>query len=246
MSANTPTAPSAGVERMLSLGKDAVALMRDGALVLLAMLLVAFPSALNDILMRAGFEEGSVVGFKWKAKLVQSDESLKAAQDTIASLQEQLKKSNEALAAANGSIQNGELRASLQAVERSGREVAAATVKAQSAVRATISSNAFLVEKAQAAMPDTGQLGVVFGSDASLDAANDEIRRATRKGIAGSEVFLRNGFYASIAVVESRQQASDYLKLARTFRPDAYITRMASWCKSGERKNGFTECDNGK
>lgn len=244
MQANMNAAPSTRIERVLSLGKDAVALLRDGSLVLLAMLLLAFPGTLNDILLRAGFEEGSVVGFKWKAKFVQSDDSLKSAQTTIASLQEQLKKSNDALAAANTSIQNGELKATLQSVERTGREVATATAKVQDAVRATINSNAPLVEKAQAAMPDSGPLGVVFGSDVSLDAANDEISRATKKGIVGSEIFLRNGFYASIAVVESKERASEYLQLAKTFRPDAYVTRMASWCKSSQRKNGFTECNN--
>jgi hypothetical protein len=54
----------------VSLGKDAVALFRDGSLLILAVLLVVFPRKFNRILVDAGFEEGSVVGFRWKSKLV--------------------------------------------------------------------------------------------------------------------------------------------------------------------------------
>jgi hypothetical protein len=72
---------------VVSLGKDAVALLRDGALFVLAALLIVFPNTFNAILVNAGFEEGSVVGFKWKSKLVESDRTLQKAKATIDELQ---------------------------------------------------------------------------------------------------------------------------------------------------------------
>ena len=60
------TPASSALEHAIIIGKDLFALLRDFSLFLLAALLLLFPAQLNDILMRAGFEEGSVVGFKWK------------------------------------------------------------------------------------------------------------------------------------------------------------------------------------
>jgi len=73
--------------RFIAVGKDLVSLLRDAALFLLAVLLVAFPIQFNSILVDAGFEEGSLVGFKWKSKLVESNRPLQDAQATISDLQ---------------------------------------------------------------------------------------------------------------------------------------------------------------
>ena len=60
-------------------GKNGLALLRDLMLFVLVVLLLLFPDKLNDILTRSGFDEGSIVGFKWKAKLIDSDLALKEA-----------------------------------------------------------------------------------------------------------------------------------------------------------------------
>ncbi len=87
-----------------------------------------------------------------------------------------------------------------------------------------------------------GAWGVVFGSDGSLEAAQDEITGAAKRGIPNASVFLRNGHYASIAVVDDRTLADTYLALAKGFRDDAYIAAMANWCKQLRRRDGFFEC----
>ena len=75
-------------------GKDLVAMLRDAMLLLIAVLLIGWPQTINNILVEAGFEEGSFAGLKWKAKLTQSDETLLKAQATIADLIEQNEKLN--------------------------------------------------------------------------------------------------------------------------------------------------------
>ena len=80
----------AAFSELLSTGKDLVSLLRDGSLLVLAILLILFPSTLSAILVKAGFVEGSVAGFKWKANLVASDAALKEAQATITDLQKKM------------------------------------------------------------------------------------------------------------------------------------------------------------
>lgn len=82
--------------RLIAIGKDVVALLRDGALFLLAILLVVFPARFNDMLQRAGFREGSIAGFTWQSTVGPSDSQLGEARDTI----EALRASNAELAAA--------------------------------------------------------------------------------------------------------------------------------------------------
>jgi hypothetical protein len=92
----------------------------------------------------------------------------------------------------------------------------------------------------------TGGWGVVFGSDISVKAAQDEITRASTKGIPMAKLYLRNGYYASIAVVDNRSTAQEFLAIAKTFRPDAYIASMATWCRNPQPRDGFVECQSGQ
>jgi hypothetical protein len=142
-----PKWPAAAV----SLGKDAVALFRDGALLIVALLLIVFPRTFNAILVDAGFEEGSVVGFKWKSKLVESDEALQRAQSTITELQNK----NDELVAALGRVKtrpnDAQLEQQIDKLEDQNRRLKGSTQQVQAAVSQTIESNAPLVQKALAA-----------------------------------------------------------------------------------------------
>src|SRR5262245_50749844 len=85
--------------KWIGLMKDLVALLRDLSVFVLAILLIVFPTSLNQILTNAGFEEGSLVGFKWKRGLVESNEKLRVAEETIATLRAQNDQLASALAA---------------------------------------------------------------------------------------------------------------------------------------------------
>lgn len=84
--------------------------------------------------------------------------------------------------------------------------------------------------------------GVVFGSDRTLDAARDEIRRASRSSVQGAAIYFRNGYYASIAPADTRAEADRILGIVRAFRSDAYATRMETWCRQPTGREGYIEC----
>jgi|GEM_PF-4316757 len=86
--------------------------------------------------------------------------------------------------------------------------------------------------------------GVVFGSDKTLDAARDEIRRASRSGVQGAAIYFRNGYYASIAPADTRAEADRILGIVRSFRNDAYATRMETWCLQPTGRETYIECAN--
>jgi hypothetical protein len=226
----------------ISLGKDFVALLRDASLFVLVILLLAFPVTLNNVLVNAGFEEGSLVGFVWKATLVRSNQALQEAQATINDLKVQLDKTSKALADIQAKTEDETIRTSIAELEEENKQLKTASANVQASVRSTITSNAPLVDRAQTTLSSGTKWVVVFGGYSSQKAAQDEIDRAVGQGIKPTSILLRQGLFRSVAVADSRPQAEQILAIAKNFRPDAYIVNMASWCPQTIDKGEYLEC----
>lgn len=150
-------------------GKDLVSLLRDLAVLVLAILLIAFPATLNSVLVKAGFEEGSFVGFKWKANLADSDKALKQAQATISELQLKNDELVKTLSAMNAKTNKPPSKELIGKLEHENTQLKIASQRVQSSVAETISANAPLLEKAfpQAGTPPTA--GFCYQEDRLVD-----------------------------------------------------------------------------
>jgi len=135
----------------LTMGKDAVALLRDAALFFLGLLLILFPGQFNSMLVRAGFEEGSIVGFTWKKKLVESDDALQKAQATISELQHKNDELVAALSDAKAQSKDVVFGNRIERLRDDNRRLKDTTQQVQAAVSQTLDSNVSLVQKAMAA-----------------------------------------------------------------------------------------------
>jgi hypothetical protein len=212
--------PASAISSLVGVGKDLVALLRDAALLLIAVLLVAFPVTFNDILQKAGFEEGSVVGFKWKAKLVETDAAQAQQQTSSESLKQELSD-----------------------LTQSNAQLQVASSKVVASLANTISSNAPLVRKAQTSIGTPTSWGVVFGGDTALDPALYEVKYAGSKlGVPNVFVYARQGSYRSVALADDRAMADQLLLKAKSRRPDAYVVNMLTWCPTVEDKGDYREC----
>lgn len=229
---------------LIASGKDLVALLRDSALFILALLLLVFPASFNTLLTKAGFEEGSLVGFKWKSKLVESDAALKEARATITDLKGQLDKTSQALADAQTKLNDPDLKEKLAKLQEENKQLNASSSKVESSVSNTIAANAQLVEKAQTSVSNSGTWGVIFSGDATIEDAKYEAQTVAPKyGIPNATIFLdKNGSYRCVSVAESRSQAEQVLPKAKQRRSDAYIVNMSNWCPTSTDKGEYREC----
>lgn len=149
-----PDAPKAETNTLttsVALGKDLVSLLRDFAIFVLALLLLVFPGQFNSILVNAGFEEGSLVGFKWKSKLVESDNALKEAQSTIAVLQASNDELVKALAETNDKLKDPALMQRAEQLQNENSRLKDATQQVEAAISSAIESNSPLVARVAAA-----------------------------------------------------------------------------------------------
>jgi hypothetical protein len=226
------------VSKSVTLGKDVVSLLRDLALFVLALLLLVFPTKFNTVLSNAGFEEGSLVGFKWKARLFQSDDALKQAQTTINDLTTQLTQVSNALSEAQAKLDDPALTEKVAKLEEESKRIQDTASRVESSVQVTIASNAPLVEKVP-----SSNWGIVFSGDATLDGAKYEVETIAQKlEIPNASVYFRQGSYRSVSVVDSETEAKQVLYKAMRRRADAYIVPMSNWCPRAIEKSGYREC----
>lgn len=233
--ANGPAASS------IETGKDLIALVRDTALMVLVVLLLFWPQSFNDILTRAGFEEGSLVGFKWKAGFAETRAKLEQANSTI----ESLKKANEDLAGqlteAKKLTNNDSLKEQITNLEQMNQKVLAQTRESLTAVQNTLTQTAPLANR----LPGTLQpaWAVVIGGDKTLDQAKYELEKAAQAGIQRTRVFLREGVYRSVVLPADRSEADAILAKVRSGRwPSAYLVDLNTWCRTQAEGSDYVTC----
>lgn len=134
------------IEIILSIGKDLVSLLRDGALLLLAFLLLVFPETINTILINAGFTKGSVAGFEWESRLKTSTQALQEAEARIAALQGEAKMLTSTLAEAKTQLGDSNLKQRISELEHANTMQQESTGLILSSVAQTIKENAVLVD----------------------------------------------------------------------------------------------------
>jgi len=126
------------VTATVGIGKDLVALLRDGFLMVLAALLIFWPHKFNDLLVNAGFEEGSLVGFKWKAGFAETRTKLEQANAELENLKQANAGLTRQLNEAKKYVNDDALQAQITSAEQSNQTTAARLAIVQSSVQATI------------------------------------------------------------------------------------------------------------
>ena len=134
--------------KKISVGKDLVSLLRDGTLLLILIFLLAFPATFNSVLVRAGFQEGNIAGFKWKNEYIESNDKLETAQVTITGLKEKNQQLVAALDEANAKLQDNELRRKIDVLAKENQVVVDKAKMVQATVSNTLDINTPLIQKA--------------------------------------------------------------------------------------------------
>lgn len=134
----------------IALAKDFVILLRDSAIILLAVLLIMFPNTFNSIMVNAGFQEGSLVGFTWKSNLVDSNDALEQANKSIESLKEENDLLVLALEEAKAQLNDGDLKKKLNTLRDKNLSLKIETDAVQKGVLQVIESNEPVIEKISA------------------------------------------------------------------------------------------------
>lgn len=228
----------------VGVGKDAVSLLRDVVLFVLAFLLLLFPETFNGLLTKAGFKEGSLAGFKWEATVKKNDEALVKANSVISELNNQNQNQAKLLEEAQAKVSDTTLKEQINQIQDKNAALKAASSDVEASVQSTLADNAQFLKQVQNGNDETVQWGVVYSGDADLEAAKYEVGQAVagKYQLPNPSVFHRQGSYRGVSIVGSRTEAQQVLSRAKQRRADAYIVNLRDWCPSSTPKEGYREC----
>lgn len=233
------------IARGVAVGKDVVALLRDFSIVVLFGLLMLAPPFVRSRLEGAGFVEGEIMGLKWKTRAKELGDTSRDLEQTLVEAQRQLERqagtieANQALIAAL-SKRLGDSPA-VEAVASDSSRVLAATRAVDASVAGALQRAAPTVEKARQAAGDA-RWAVVFGGDPTREAAQYEADLARRRGLPPVQLFLRHGWYRTVAPTADRATSQKVLELARRRRASAYVVDLTAWCPSARREGDLVVC----
>ena len=228
----------------VAVGKDAVSLLRDVVLFILAFLLLVLPETFNGLLTKAGFKEGSIAGFKWEATVKKNDEALIKANSIISELTNQNQNLTKLLEETQTNVSDTNLKQQISQIQDKNAALTAASSDVEASVQSTIAENAQFLKQAQHGNDETVQWGVVYSGDADLESAQYEVGPAVagKYQLPNPSIFHRQGSYRSVSVVGSRTEAQQVLTRAKQRRADAYIVNLRDWCPSITPKEGYRVC----
>ena len=109
------------------------------------------------------------------------------------------------------------------------------------------------VLKAEARSAETGTWGIVIGHDDSLDAAQDEVERATKEGFAAS-VYKKGNWFVTVVGGRLGQEQSGFanedeaasanFEISRVIRAGTQVVALKEWCENPQAAGGATQCSN--
>ncbi len=226
----------------LDLAKAGMALVRDIGIALLLIVLLIWPAAIAGRLESAGFTEGAVGTFTWKARVKDSSQALQALARENDTLKRQLAETDAQLRGL-GQNAGGAVKSQINDLVEKNAQVQLASQVAVATARAALADNQAVIAQAAGKSEAAPTWAIVIGGDPTLPAARDEISKAEKAGLPNPRIYLKNKAYRTVAVVPAGSETTEILGHARkSMRPDSYPVRLDGWCPNPIAREGFIVC----
>ena len=223
--------------KIISNTKTIIEIIISSLTLIIVCLFLFSPKSFNTILTDAGFEEGSVVGFKWKNKLLETDQVVKDLKQQNASL---VKQNEELLTAINKSQKTNNTYNIdwLKDINDNNQNLLTKNTKLTTTAETIITENNTLLINNK-----NIKYGIVFSGDSNLPEALYEVTtQAKRFNLPDSKIFYRNNSYRSVSIVNDSDEAKDVLYRAKQKRSDSYLINLNTWCKNPVEKDNYIVC----
>lgn len=145
-----------GIQRSVQVGKDLFALMREVVIVGALVVFLTAPEHVNSLLVKAGFTEGSIGGFKW-VKLREQAEKANAdaatAGNTITQVEEELKATRKQLDELSKKVQDPAVKADIQDLSSQIKTSEQKTAVADDTLKSSVRAHTYVLEQIQRVEP---------------------------------------------------------------------------------------------
>jgi hypothetical protein len=248
-STNEAAVPSSRTR--LSAAKETLAVVREIVLVAIVLLLLLWPSFINDRLIEAGFVRGDFWGFEWEATVAESTRQTNDALQQVTEVQENLSTLQADIEALEAKVQSPDV---IREVRRIGAQlddsVAATRSADQELTRSRDSQEALLRAArvrptARPIVREEQTAVIVISADTTRAQAEHERKRAAEAGYERTFVYVRGKWFRTAIDFPTRAAATRGLpEVRRTLNSGAYVVELDDWCpgRDLDRATGLYRC----
>ncbi len=150
--------------------------------------------------------------------------------------------------------QAGQAGASGGAIDRAQQVTTAVLARSRPTLAAATAATANVEEAFQSTRQAVQSLprsaanagfAVVFGGDASLAEARDQVQAVKRAGLPDGSIYLRQRMYRSALTYPTQAAATDalpHIRIVNRYARDAYVVNLSNWCPAPTQRGGYLDC----
>jgi septal ring factor EnvC (AmiA/AmiB activator) len=144
------------IQQSVQVTKDVFALVRETMVVVVLVVFLAAPEHVNSLLVKAGFTEGSIGGFKWEKLRDQAEKAnadAATAGKTIAQVEEELKATRSQLDELSRKVQDPAVKTDIQDLSAQIRMSEQKTAVADDTLKSSVRAHAYVLQQIQRVEP---------------------------------------------------------------------------------------------
>lgn len=218
--------------------KSFATLSREVIIVLVIIFIFFWPANFKHIMEQAGFKKFDFGFGTWESELAASTARLQDANQVMEQYQQELEDLKNSV---NTLTESPNLDEETKAKVIKINDQVEKTYDASRMARVNIEDNItqqkqilndIRQEQSLPPTPVSGQWSVVAGADKDIDAALYEVNKLKEQGYGVVQLWLRDGWYRTVIIFESRSIAERNLKKLQRFRESAFIANLNEWCRN--------------
>jgi hypothetical protein len=223
---------------ILATSRSALALVRESAIILLILVVLIWPDALQNVLKKAGFNELDLGFLKWQKEIEAAQQEVKDANQILAQVQKEISDATESIETIKNTTDlKPETRAEINKLSVKLDESNKATTMARGNLQQNIAvQSRFMNEFQQVAPVEEGPWGILVGADKDEESAKHELEKFRRRGFENIQIYIKSGWYRTVIVFEDHGGAEEQLNRIIELSESAYIINLSSWCPSSIEK----------
>jgi len=230
----------------LATSRSVLALIRESAIILLILVVLIWPDALQNVLKKAGFSELDLGFLKWQKQIEAAQQDVQEANQILAQVEKEISNTQESIETIKNTPDlKPETREEINKLSIKLDESSRATTLARGNLQQNIAvQRKFMNEFQQVAPVEEGPWAILIGAHKNEERARYELEKFHRRGFENVQIYIKSGLYRTIVIFEDKRVAEEQINRIKEFVESAYIINLPSWCpRSVEKEPGVLhEC----
>ncbi len=216
----------------LATSRSVLALVRESAIIILILVVLVWPDALQSVLKKAGFSELDLGFLKWQKQIEAAQQDAQDANQILAQVEKDLSDTKESIETIKNTPDlKPETIEEINKLSVKLDESNKATTLARGNLQQNIAvQREFMNEFQQVAPVEEGPWGIVVGADKNEEGARHELREFRGKGFENIQIIIKSGWYRTVVIFDDPFDAEKQLARIKEMSEDAFIINLPNFC----------------